>query len=301
MSAFNRLLAITIIFVAFPAAYSQAAVKTITNKSEGLIWAGCGITKKAFMKELAAAYEKKSGVAIELQGGGATRGIRDVQNGKINIGGACRSTLEFNSKERYVKQIPLAWDAIVFIVNKSNPLNNITLKQVRDIYDGKITNWKQLGGKNLPLKLYVRKSPISGVGQTLRELVFLDSEKKFTRKAHVVKSSGPAERAVEKNLNAFTASGISSARRRDVKMLKVHGVKPNFETIKDGSYILYRPLYLVTKMVETNPLVNGFITFATSEEGTDIIRKTGTVPFTDALNLLATQYHQNSHDTSLGE
>lgn len=296
MSMFSRMLVITFVAVFIPASFSQAAVKTITPKSEGLIWAGCGITKKAFMQELATAYQKKTGIEIDLQGGGATRGIRDVQNGKINIGGACRARLEFSSKERYVTQIPLAWDAIVFIVNKNNPVDNITLKQVRAIYDGKITNWKQLGGKDMPLELYVRKSPISGVGQTLRDLVFLNGDQTFTSRAHVVKSSGPAERAVEKSADAFTASGISSARRRDVKMLKVHGVEPNFETIKDGSYMFYRPLYLVTKLGETNPLVNNFVAFATSEEGTNIIRKTGTVPFTDALNLLSNQFHQNSHD-----
>ena len=296
MNIFNRMLAIIIVAVVFPATFSQAAVKKITDKSVGLIWAGCGITKKAFMQELASAYQKKTGVEIELQGGVATRGIRDVQNGKINIGGACRATLEFSSKERFVKQIPLAWDAIVFIVNKNNPVDNITLKQARAIYEGKITNWKQLGGNDAPLDLYVRRSPISGVGQTLRELVFLDAEQKFTSRAHVVKSSGPAERAVEKSATAFTASGISSAQRRDVKMLKVHGVDPNYDTIKDGSYMFYRPLYLVTKMGETNRLVKNFVEFATSDEGTDIIRKTGTVPFTDALNLLANQFHQNSHD-----
>ena len=292
MKLLNRLLAIILITIFFPIISSQAELKTISGEPEGLIWAGCGITKKAFMKELAIAYEKKTGVKIELQGGGATRGIRDVQTGKINIGGACRSAHEFDRKERFVKQIPLAWDAIVFMVNKKNPLDDITLDQVRDIYEGRVTNWKQLGGHDAPIELYVRKSPISGVGQTLRELVLPDNEKGFTSRAHVVKSSGPAEKAVEKNRNAFTASGISSASRRDVKLLGVHGVKPSFDTIKDGSYMLYRPLYLVTRVRVKNPLVANFVEFATSDEGTEIIRTTGTVPFGDALNLLAKQFNQ---------
>ena len=292
MSLFTRLLAIILMTILFPATFLQAAPKTISGEPDALIWAGCGITKKAFMKELAIAYEKKTGIKIDLQGGGATRGIRDVQTGKINIGGACRSAHEYDRKERFVKQIPIAWDAIVFMVNKKNPVEDITLDQVRDIYEGRTTNWKQLGGKNAPIELYVRKSPISGVGQTLRELVFPNNEEGFTSRAHVVKSSGPAEKAVEKSPNAFTASGISSARRRDVKLLKVHGVKPTNETIKDGSYMLYRPLYLVTKVSVKNPLVADFVKFATSEEGTAIIRKTGTVPFGDALNLLAKQFYQ---------
>lgn len=294
MSIFNRLPFIVLMMAFIPVSISQAAVKTISDEKTGLIWAGCGITKKAFMKELAIAYEKKTGVQIELQGGGATRGIRDVQKGKIDIGGACRETLEFESKERFVKQIPLAWDAIVFIVNKNNPLDDISIEQVRGIYEGKIKNWKQLGGNDAPIDLYVRKSPISGVGQTLRKLVFPEDIDKFTSRAHVVKSSGPAEKAVVSSVNAFTATGISSASRRDVKMLAVHGVKPTYDTIKNGSYMLYRPLYLVTKLTETNPLVNAFVDFATSDEGTAIIRKTGTVPFTDALNLLSKQFDQNS-------
>ena len=294
MGIFNRLLFIVLVMAFLPVTISQAAVKTISDEKVGLVWAGCGITKKAFMKELAMAYEKKTGVKIELQGGGATRGIRDVQSGKINIGGACRPILEFESKERFVKQIPLAWDAIVFIVNKNNPVSDITISQVRDIYEGRITNWKQLGGNDAPVELYVRKSEISGVGYTLRKLVFPENSNGFTSKAHVVKSSGPAEKAVVSNINAFTATGISSASRRDVKMLAVHGVEPNFETIKNGSYMLYRPLYLVTKVVETNPLVNDFVKYATSEEGTAVIRNTGTVPFTDALNLLSKQFDQNS-------
>lgn len=271
---------------------SFAVEKSITSEADGLIWGGCGVTKKAFMAELAKAYEKKTGTHIELQGGGATKGIRGVGKGTIHIGGACRTNMEFNKEERYVKQIPVAWDAIVFVVNKKNPVSDVTLKQIREIYDGKITNWSKLGGRDEAIDLYVRKSPISGVGQTLRELIFNDSEKEFTDKAHVVKSSGPAEQAVEKSINAITASGVSSAKHRDVKMLKVEGQEPSYENIKQGKYILYRPLYLVTKQTSKNPLVKDFIRYATSDEGMDVIRKSGTIPYKDALHLLGKQFRQ---------
>ena len=275
----------------FPA-YARAELDSITNAETGLIWAGCGVTKTAFMAELASAYEKKTGTHIELKGGGATKGIRDVAKKKIDIGGACRTSMEFNTDERYVKQIPVAWDAIVFIVNKNNPINDISIAQVRDIYNGKITNWKMVGGNNEPIELYVRQSKISGVGQTLRELVFNDYDKVFTRRAHTVKSSGPAEQAVEESPLAFTASGISSARRRNVKILSVNGTLPDFDHIRNGDYMLYRPLYLVIRMGERNPKVLDFISFATGKEGMEVIRKTGTVPYADALNLLSKRYLQ---------
>jgi phosphate transport system substrate-binding protein len=271
---------------------SRAELKTLTKASDGLVWGGCGITKKAFMAELAKAYEEKTGVHINLQGGGATKGIRGVSKGTINIGGACRASMEFNKEERYVKQVPVAWDAIVFVVNENNPIDNITMKQVREIYNGTITNWSQLGGTDDPIKLYVRESPISGVGQTLRELVFNDTEKQFTQKAFVVKSSGPAEKAVEKTITAMTATGISSAKRRSVKILKLEGHEPTFDNIKEGKYLLYRPLYLVTKLRVKNPLVKNFVKFATSNEGMEIIRRSGTVPYTDALQLLSRHFQQ---------
>lgn len=271
---------------------SLAELKTISKSSNGLIWGGCGITKKAFMSELAKAYEKKTGVHIDLQGGGATKGIRGVGKGTIHIGGACRASMEFHKEERYVEQIPVAWDAIVFIVHKNNPINNITLEQVRAIYNGDIDNWAQIGGVDAPLDLYVRKSQISGVGQTLRELVFNDTEKEFTDKARVVKSSGPAEKSVEKSFTAMTATGVSSAKRRDVKIIKVGGQSPSYENIQAGKYMLYRPLYLVTKLSKSNVLAAEFIKYATGEEGKQVIRNAGTVPYTDALHLLSRHFRQ---------
>jgi len=290
----KQLLSITFfaISVLFGAINSHADIKSLTKSSDGLIWAGCGITKKAFMAELAKAYEKKTHVHIELQGGGATKGIRGVNNGTINIGGACRASMEFHKDERYVKQVPVAWDAIVFVVHENNPIENITMNQVRAIYNGDITNWAQLGGVDKPIDLYVRESPISGVGQTLRELVFNDTEKVFTPKAHIVKSSGPAEKAVEKMVTAMTATGVSSAKHRNVKILKVEGHDPSFANIKEGKYMLYRPLYLVIKLSKNNPLVADFIKYATSEEGMDVIRQSGTVPYKDALQLLSRHFRQ---------
>jgi len=270
---------------------SKPVVKSI-SKANGLVWAGCGITKKAFMADLAKAYGKKTGVKIKLYGGGATKGIRGISKGTIHIGGACRAANEFHKEERYVNQIPVAWDAIVFVVNKNNPVNTITLNQVRAIYEGKITNWSQLGGNNLPIDLFVRKSLVSGVGQTLRELVFTDIEKQFTQLAHVVKSSGPAEKAVVRMLSGFTATGVSSAKRRDLKILKVAGISPTYENIESGRYMLYRPLYLVTRIRETNPYVNDFMRYVTSEEGRGVIRKAGTVPYADAIHLIAKHYQQ---------
>ena len=254
-------------------------------------WAGCGITKKAFMKELAKAYTKKTGVVVKLSGGGATKGIRNAAKGAIDIGGACRVSLERHAEERDAFQIPVAWDALVAFVHKDNPVESISFAQLNKVYLGKITNWKELGGNNAPIELYARRGKMSGVGRTLRELVFANYNQDF-KATYVVKSSGPVEKGVVKNINGFGVSGISSAKKRNLKLLKLDGHAPTYENIKNGKYALYRPLYLVIKRGNKTPLIRNFIKYAVSKEGQEIIRKQGTVPYSEALHLVMKQLDQ---------
>ncbi len=265
-----------------------------------LNWAGCGITKKAFMAELARAYEKKTGVKVNISGGGATKGIRNATRGSIDIGGACRVAMDKHPEERNAYQIPVAWDALAVIVNKKNPVNSISFEQLQGVYLGKITNWKELGGHNAKIELYVRRGKFSGVGRTLRELVFANYNQTFPAATHVTKSSGPLEKGIVKNVNGFGTTGISSAKRRDVKILKLEGKAPTFENIKKGHYVLYRPLYLVTKGRSSSPEVKKFIKFALSREGMKIIRKAGTVPYADAIGLVMKQVEQAERASKRG-
>jgi phosphate transport system substrate-binding protein len=274
----------TVLFIVlFSGSYSCFAASEM--QANVIHWAGCGITKKAFMAELAAAYEAKTGIKIDLQGGGATRGIRDTAKLKIDMGGTCRMTLpEVDKSEMHATLHPVAWDALAIIVHKSNPVNGLSSRQVKDIYEGKITNWKQVGGKNVPMELYVREGKISGVGYAIRQYLFENSDEEFVSD-HVVKSSGPLEKAVEKRPNAIGITGISSARKRDVKVLGFDGKTPTYENVKNGQYGLYRPLYLVTSPAPSK-VVKSFIEFAQSEEGKEILRKNKTVPYADALHLM---------------
>ena len=266
---------------------------------ESLQWTGCGISKKAFMTELSKAYTKYSGVNVQLSGGGATKGIRQAANGAVHIGGACRITLPNHAEERNAFQIPVAWDALVAFVNKDNPVENISFKQLRQIYLGQITNWKQLGGNDAPIELYTRRGKLSGVGRTLRELVFANYNQEF-KASFVVKSSGPVEKGVVKNINGIGISGISSAKKRNLKLLKLDGKAPNYENIKNGSYALYRPLYLVIKRGNKMPLVRDFINYAVSAQGQKIIRSQGTVPYAEALHLVMKQLDQYERASSEG-
>ncbi|MDH5326921.1 MAG: phosphate ABC transporter substrate-binding protein [Gammaproteobacteria bacterium] len=248
-------------------------------------WAGCGITKKAFMAELATAYETRTSIKVVLDGGGATKGIRDTVSLRIDMGGTCRMTLpEENSSEMHATLHPVAWDALAIITNETNPVNNLTEDQIRKIYTGKIKNWKDVGGPNAPIHLYVRKGSISGVGYAIRQYLFRDSSVQFDTE-YVVASSTPLEKAIEKDRFAMGITGVSSARKRNVKILSFDGRVPSYENVRSGKYGLFRPLYLVTGPSPTKK-VQDFIEFATNEEGQEIIRNNGTVPYADGLALM---------------
>lgn len=260
-----------------------------------LVWAGCGISKSAFMAEMAAAYKKKTGIEVDFKGGGATKGIREVANNQVDIGGTCRHVIDDPNtfatvpEERRVILTPVGWDALAVIVHKDNPVDNITLEQVRQLYLGQITNWKQLGGQDAPVALLVRKGKISGVGRTLREIVFTNYDQDFFA-TKVLDSTGPLERDVVQNPNAIGMTGISSARRlKGAKVLKLNGKAPDYDNIKKGEYLLYRPLYMVSAMEakdpETRLEVKKFINFVLGPEGKAVMRRVGTVPYEDAIPL----------------
>lgn len=274
-------------FSAFALSANAADASVNPPKDNNLIrWAGCGITKKAFMAELAQAYEAKTGVKVVLQGGGATRGIRDTAGLKVDLGGSCRMNLPgIERSELHASLHPVAWDALAIIINKQNPVNNITTEQIKKIYLGQITNWSELGGPDAPIHLYVRRGKYSGVGYTIRQYIFQDSAIEFVTD-YVVKSSGPLEKAIEKDPLAVGITGISSARKRSVKIIGFDGKTPTYENVRNGNYGLYRPLYLVTSP-QPSAHVKDFIAFARSTEGRKIIRANETVPYKDAPQLMS--------------
>jgi len=261
--------------------------------NQELNWVGCGISKKAYINDLAKAFEEKTGIHIKVNGGGATKGIRDVASGIADLGGTCRHLLPNDPREAPAGLKPVAWDALVLITHKNNPLDSISMAQVRDLYSGKLTNWSQLGGPDQDIQLYTRKSPYSGVGRALRHLIFSDydfniaSTKQFP-------STGPLEQAIANNEYAIGITGVSSARLSPVKILKLGGVKPDYNTIKTGKYQMYRPLYISYNAQSPNiKTVKRFIKFCYSRKGRKIMKNNGTLPYIDGIHLVLQQVDQD--------
>jgi len=270
-----------------------ASLAHTAQAKQELNWVGCGISKKAYVTSLAKQFEEQTGIHINIQGGGATKGIRQVVSQEADLGGSCRYHLPDDPREAGVGLEPVAWDALVVIVNKENPVNDISLDDVKNLFNGKISNWKQLGGNDAPVEVLVRSSKFSGVGRTLRKNVFADFDKELYSTKQF-KSSGPLEKAVIADKNAIAVTGISSARLRDVKILKLDDVEPTVENVKAGTYSIYRPLYITYNPASPRlEDIKKFIRFCHSKEGRAAMKENGVVPYKEALALIMKQIEQD--------
>ena len=250
-----------------------------------LRWTGCGITRQAFMTELATAYQQKTGITISLSGGGATKGIRDTNSGSADMGGTCRPSQpdDFPAEEGNVVLYQVGWDALVPIVNKETPVSDLTSGQVKDILLGKITNWKEVGGKDAKILVVAREGHISGVGYMSLKMIFEDMSTQYTQEALIVPDTGPLENKITVDKIAFGITGVSSAKKRvqdgkSLKILKVNGVEATMENIASGAYPYFRPLYLAVNPSSPNYAeVKKFIDWTLSTEGQKVIEDAGTV------------------------
>jgi phosphate transport system substrate-binding protein len=247
--------------------------------SEQLTGSGCSVSNAGYLTDLAKDYEKITGVKMFVRGGGSIVGIEDLRSGRVDFAASCRHRLVNDPAD--IDYIQVAWDALTFIVHKSNPLDNITLDDVRAIYAGKITNWEELGGGNAPIKIFISKPHmgpgLSGVDTSTRELVLDGKEPVQTPNTVFLASTGIVEQMVEDTAEGFATTGFSSARKRNVKMLKVDGVSPDKKNIAKNIYPFKRPLFLLLAK-DAKPEARRFVDFALSKKGQELISSYGVVP-----------------------
>jgi len=280
----NKLILTLAISIILAASSAKSAERKIIKQH--LDWVGCGITKKAFMRPLSESYAKKTGIKIRVVDGSSSEGIRLVKSMAADMGGACRHKLRGNEEEKGVRLVPIAWDALAIISNKNNPVKNISLGQLRAVFEGRLTHWSQLGGADHPIKLLMRNDKASGVGHSLRHLLFKDENKEILAKRSV-SSSGSLESMVESMPFALAVSGFSKANRHNVNIMQLEGYMPSYNSIQDGSYPLHIPLYITLNVYSENVAeVKQFINFALGHEGRAVIRGAGAVPYFEALALI---------------
>jgi len=251
--------------------------------SEDLKINACGVTKVAFMKELNEAFTKKYNVNIVMnKKGGDTFVIKSVASKQAALGTGCREAIDTINEEKGVESIQVAWGALAFIVNPKNRVDSLSVKQVKDILIGRVTNWKDVGGENKTINLIIRDTIRPGVGLSAREILFKNIDEDFYSKAKKVKNSYNLRDTVAKDPYAFAIDNtISASRYNGIKMLKVDGVEPTKANILSGKYKMRQALYIY---MPKNPskLASTYAKFALSKDGQAVISKTGTANLAEA-------------------
>ena len=244
-----------------PAALSGTVATDGSTSMEKVI----GALGEAFM-------EANSGVNFTYNPTGSGSGIQAVSEGRCDIGLSSRA-LKDDEKATLTETV-VALDGIAMIVNPENPVSDLTVEQIADIYTGKITNWSEVGGADAEIVLVGREAG-SGTRSGFEELTETVDKCKYRQE---LTSTGDVITAVAQNPDAIGYASLASV-KDSVKALKVAGVTPSEETVKDGTYLIQRPFVLVTKEgVALSPVAQAFFDYATKGQANDIITASGVVP-----------------------
>ncbi len=205
-----------------------------------------------------------------MQYNNTVRGFTALVDGKTDLFFSVKPSAE---QMKYAQEkgvelvcVPIGREAFVFFVNADNPVDGLTMQQIRDIYAGKITNWKDVGGANRPINA-VTRYPGSG-SQTTMDAIMKDTP--YGRKSVLAVFGASLGYSFRYYLSDMVADS-------GVKMLSVNGVYPDAGRIRDGSYPIIAEFYAIYRSDNTNPHIPEIVDWILSDEGQEIVGKTGYV------------------------
>ena len=209
-------------------------------------------------------------VAITVQGGGSAVGIQSANSGAAQIGMADLVKLPEEAKD--LTATVVAKDGIAIVVNPQNKIINLTTDQVRDIFNGKINNWKEIGGVDAPITVVSREAG-SGTRSSFEQVVGNINLKKD---ALIQDSNGTIRETVANDVNSvgYLSHGLINEK---IKPLKVDEQECISESIVTGKYKLLRPIFLLVKG-SLNGEIKNFIDFILSADGQQTIKSNGLLP-----------------------
>lgn len=253
---------------------TSVAAESIVIKGSTTVLPVAQATLEAYMKA-------NPGVQMSLSGGGSGEGIKALIDKTTNIATSSREIKQKETelaKSKGVNPVAhvVAYDAIIPIVHPKNKVTNLSIDQLSQIYQGKITNWKEVGGEDLKIVVISRDSS-SGTFESWDHFVM--KKAKVTPRAQMLASNGALVTAVAKNRYAMAYLGIGYI-NQSVKPLMVNGIKASIQTAMSKEYPFSRELFMYTSG-EPEGAVAKYIAFVKSPAGQKIVAKEGFVPLTD--------------------
>lgn len=221
---------------------------------------------------------KNPNVSIQVTGGGSGTGISALINGTTDICNASRPMKPSEIKklkERYGTvgvEIPCAKDGLSIYVHEKNKVKGLTMEQVRDIYTGRITNWKEVGGADARIVLYSRENN-SGTYVYFKDNVLKGAD--YSPSCQNLPGTAAVVNAVGKDVNGIGYGG--AAYGKGIVEVKINGYAPTKENIASGKYPIARYLYLYTRSRPTGE-IKKFVDWILSAEGQAVITEVGYFP-----------------------
>ena len=216
--------------------------------------------------------EVEPGVTVSYDPTGSGAGITGATDKTLDIGLSSRALKDDEKND--VDGTVVALDGIAIIVNKDSKVADLSVEQLKKMFTGEITNWKDVGGDDGEIVLVGREAG-SGTRDGFESIVDVKDSCKY---AQELTATGAVISAVEANPLAIGYASLSAV-GDTVKMVTVGGVECSEETVKDGSYEVQRPFVFVTnKSVALSEQAQAFFDFATSADAADLIRTAGAVP-----------------------
>lgn len=256
------------------AASSEAAPAEATADLSGSISMVGSTSMEKLANALSEAFmEEHPDVTVTAEFVGSGAGIEAVTNGTADIGNSSRS-LKDEEKAAGVVENVVAIDGIAVCVDTANEVADLTKEQLTNIYNGTVTNWKEVGGVDEPIIVIGREAG-SGTRGAFEELVDLQDACKY---ANELDSTGAV---IAKVASTPGAIGYASLDALDdsVKALSLEGVEATAENIKAGNYFLSRPFVMATKgeISEQNDLVQAWFDFVLGDEGQQVASEVGLI------------------------
>lgn len=225
--------------------------------------------------------EENPDMTIEVQGGGSGQGIKSIEEKIADIGSLSREVKD-EEKSAVAEEFVIAKDGVAVVVNESVSVDNLTMDQIKDIYTGKITNWKEVGGDDKAITVVTREegSGTRGAFTELTGVLGEDAEgnevDNTTKDALVQPSTGAVKETVAKTPDSIGYISLGSM-DDTVKAVKVEDVEATVDTVLSGEYKIQRPFVYVVNS-EMTDAAKAFIDFAMGDEGQKIVEENGFIP-----------------------
>lgn len=212
-------------------------------------------------------------IRITVAAGGSGVGVQKVGEGLVQIGNTGRALSEAEVKKYGLISYPFAIDGVAVIVHPANPLRELNSRQVREVFAGKIANWKQLGGPPMAVHVYGRDEASGTRAVFWKKLL---DRGPIVASANIVPSNGAMKVAVSKDRGAIGYMSIGYV-DRSVRAVALDGVAASQQNAQRGSYKVVRKLYMNTKG-RPSGLTRAFIEYLLSPEGAEIVKAAGYIP-----------------------